>query len=645
MKYQKLVQNIVSGIGGKDNINSVYHCATRLRFKLNDTNKANKEKVEQTEGVLSVVEAGGQFQVVIGQQVADVYKELTEYAQIDEHSEKPASENTEKKKFANQIMDFISAVFTPILGMLTATGVIKGLLALLTTLNILSSSSGTYQILYIAGDSFFYFLPIFIGYTAMKKFGGNPFLGMVLGASLVYPTIATLLNSKPIGTLFASTPFKLDYTITFLKMPVAIMNYSSSVIPIILICYFASKLQFFLDKHVSALVKSFLVPMLVIVITLPLAFLIIGPVTLMFSNLLGDGLLWIYNINHTISGFLYGAFIQTLVIFGLHWGFVAIALNNIATLGYDPLTITGLTAAFALAGAMLVLIIKNRKIHNQKITSNAIPSFVSALFGITEPSIYSLALPLKKPFILASIASGVGGAIMAFFNTKAYAFGANGIFGFLNVINPKSGWDASVTATIIACLVSFILSIVLNWFFFSLEVPAEETTTKTVSSDKTESTGFAKQLKSEVIISPISGEIVGLEKVSDKAFSTGSLGKGVAIQPSEGKLYAPATGIITTLFPTNHAIGITTENGAEILIHVGMDTVELEGKYYTAKVNSGDSVSAGQLLLEIDIDAIRNAGYDAITPIVVLNTNIYQKIEILKSGTISEGSELIQTEI
>lgn len=644
MKYQELVKNIVSGIGGKENINSVYHCATRLRFTLKDAKKADKQKIEQTAGVLSVVEAGGQFQVVIGQQVADVYQELAAYTHLDEENEHSSVESTEKKTFINQIMDFISAVFTPILGMLTATGVIKGLLALLTTVHLLSTSSGTYQILYIAGDSFFYFLPIFIGYTAMKKFGGTPFLGMVLGGSLVYPTVTTLLNSKAIGTLFTSTPFQLDYTITFLKLPVAIMNYSSSVIPIILICFFASKLQSFLDKRVSHLVKSFLVPMLVIVITLPLAFLVIGPVTLMLSNLLGDGLLWLYNINHTISGFLYGALIQTLVIFGLHWGFVAIALNNIATLGYDPLTITGLTAAFSLAGAMLVLMIKNRKIHDQKVTENAIPSFVSALFGITEPSIYSLALPLKRPFILASIASGVGGAIMAFFNAKAYAFGANGVFGFLNVINPKTGWDFSVTATIIACLVAFILSVILNWFFFSLKEAVKQPITQERKLDEVTATEFSESLKSEIIISPVSGETVPLEKVQDEAFSSGALGKGVAIQPTVGNLYAPASGVITTLFPTKHAIGITTENGAELLIHVGLETVELKGKYYKTNVKNGDHVKVGQLLLEFDIDAIHQAGYDVITPIVVLNTNVYKEIGILEVGTINSGSELLQIE-
>lgn len=463
MKYEEMIQKIIENIGGESNIDNVYHCATRLRFTLKDRQLMKKSKLEKISGVISVVESGGQVQIIIGQHVGDVYNELIKIINFDTKTKQNHGENAEEESnFFNKAIDIISGVFTPILGMLTATGVIKGLLALLTTLNILNIESGTYQILNIAGDSFFYFLPIFLGYTAMKKFGGTPFLGMVLGGALIHPNVAAIMGGTPLGVMFENSFLESVYPINFLGVPVLLMSYASSVVPIIVTCFFAAKLEKALSKRISNLVKAFAVPMLVILIIVPLTFLIIGPIATWLSSGLGELALIIYNLNSTILGFFYGALIQVCVMFGLHWGFVSISINNIATLGYDPVTITGLTAGFAQAAAVLMLIWQQK---DEKMTKLGIPSFISALFGITEPAIYGITLPLKRPFIIASIASGIGGAIMGSANVKQYAFGANGIFGFMNVINPETGWDASVTWTIVACIVSFLSSMVLMYFF------------------------------------------------------------------------------------------------------------------------------------------------------------------------------------
>lgn len=471
MSYKKYAETLIADLGGEENIQDIYHCATRLRVKVKNRSLVDDEDIKRQAETVALVESGGQIQIIIGQFVGDVYREilaqthLKKKRKINENldEQNPAATQDEKDKgIFTQLFDVISGVFTPILGLLTATGVIKGLLAFLTTLNLLDATSGTYAVLNIAGDSFFYFMPVFLGYTAMKKFGGTPFLGMALGAAFIHPNVAGILTNENTQTLFTGSLFETAYSTNFMGLPLLFMNYASSVIPIIFTTFFAAKLEKFLDLKINKLVKSFMVPMLVLVIIVPLAFLIIGPLSTLLSSLLGEAAVTIYDLNPVLLGFLYGALIQVCVMFGLHWGFVTIAINNIATMGFDPVTITGLTAGFAQAGAV-IMVMKMQK--DDKYKKVGIPAVISSLLGITEPAIYGITLPMKKPFILASIASGVGGAIMGAVGAKQFSFGANGIFGFLNVINPEMGWDFSVTGTIIACLVSFAVSIVLMAVF------------------------------------------------------------------------------------------------------------------------------------------------------------------------------------
>lgn len=474
MKYEAMIRDIMAEIGGKENIISIYHCATRLRFKLKDESAADEAKIKEVTGVLSVIKSGGQFQVVIGQHVNDVYREMNELYHLDGNTEpvlKDAKEfknEMKDKKITSRFIDVISGVFTPILGMMMAAGVIKGILALLLASGLLAATDGTYLILNIVGDSFFNFLPVFLGYTAMKKFGGTPFIGMAIGAALVYPSISGIMAGDALYTLFAGTIFESPVYVTFLGIPVILMNYASSVIPVIAICFFAAKVENAVAKRVGDLLRSFVVPVVTLILSIVLGFLIIGPIVSFMSSLLGAGVSALFALNATITGFLYGTLIQVCVMFGIHWGFVAISLNNLATLGYDPITIAGLASAFGQAGVVLVIMIKTR---NKKLKATCGPALISAMVGITEPCVYGVTLQYKKPFILACIASGLGGAIIGGAGVKQYVYGINGIFGWLQTINPDIGFDATTLAAILACVVSFIAAIILMLIFGKNAIP------------------------------------------------------------------------------------------------------------------------------------------------------------------------------
>lgn len=467
MKYQNMLEKLLPAIGGKENIKEAYHCATRLRLKLYDETLVDEKTLKSLPEVLAVIQAAGQCQIVLGPKVAEVYEELqcilgnlpNNYNLEDYTIYK---ENRKKEKITSAFIDLISAVFTPILGLLTATGVIKGLVALLLATNILAAGSGTHLLLNIVSDCFFYFIPIFIGYTSMKKFGGTTFLGMAIGAALVYPSIAVIMSGKELYTIFSGTPFATKVYLEFLGIPILLMNYASSVVPVIITCFFAANIEKMLNKRISDLFKSFAVPAITLTVSVILGFAIIGPIATLLSNLLGLIFLTLFNFNATLSGFLYGLLIQACVIFGIHWGFVAISVNNLATLKYDPITIAGLASAFGQAGVVLVIMLKTRA---KKMKSICAAAIISAMFGITEPCIYGVTLQLKKPFILASIASGIGGAIIGFAGVKQYFYGTNGVFGWLQVINPQTGFDRTVIATIIACIVSFVSAIILMLIF------------------------------------------------------------------------------------------------------------------------------------------------------------------------------------
>ncbi|RKL67435.1 PTS beta-glucoside transporter subunit IIABC [Salipaludibacillus neizhouensis] len=643
MKYEELAKDIIDKVGGKDNVKSVVHCITRLRFKLKDESKAQTEELKNMNEIVTVMKSAGQYQVVIGNHVPDVYKAVVEVGGFA-HKEEVDQEEEQDTNLFNRMIDIISSIFTPVLGVLAATGMIKGFNALFLALGWLEEGQGTYQLLDIIGDSLFYYFPIFLGYTAIKKFGGSPFIGIAIGASLVYPTLNTILAAEPLYVLFAGTVFESPVQFTFLGIPIIIMGagYASSVIPIILATLFASKVERWLRTFIPDVVKMFLIPFFTLLIVVPLTFIVIGPIATWASQILGQGTLFVYNLSPVIAGLVIGGLWQVIVIFGLHWGLIPIAINNLTTTGADPVLAMMFATTFAQIGAVLAVWIKT---NNDNLKTLSIPAFISGIFGVTEPAIYGVTLPLKKPFIISCIAAGIGGGLIGFVGGQGYRIGGLGIFQIPSFIG-TSGLDLAFWGAILSAPLAFVLAFVLTYIFGGInkanspvmqegatasEAPVEPLTEKSTSSVEN---------KGEVIASPFTGKIVPLVEIEDEAFSTGALGKGIAILPTEGKLHAPASGTVSALFPSNHAIGMTTDNGAELLIHVGMDTVQLQGKFFTSHVKQGDRVEKGQLLTEFDIAKIQDAGYSLATPVVVTNPTNYN-LMTTEEKEVKQGDSLI----
>lgn len=632
--YTGLSKDILKLVGGKENINSVFHCVTRLRFKLKDEKLANTEEIKNLEGVVTVRQSGGQYQVVIGNHVPDVYATFLEVANISGTASGDSGEDNKKAGLLASFIDMISGVFTPILGVLAATGMIKGFSALILALGWVEATSGTYNLLNIAGDGLFNFLPIFLGYTAMKKFGGTPFIGMAIAAALVHPTLSTLTAGEPLYTLFKGSLFQSDIRITFLGIPVIMMSYASSVIPILLSAFFAAKVEKGFKKIIPDVVKTFVVPFLTIIVMVPLTFLVIGPVATWAGTLLGAATLWVYKLSPIVAGLILGGFWQIFVIFGLHWGLVPIAINNLTTLHYDPVLATTVMVCFAQVGAVLAVMLKTK---NKGLKTLSFPAFISGIFGVTEPAIYGVTLPLKKPFIMSCIGGAVGGGIIGATAGKLWMFGGMGIFVFPTFIKPGSPLDMSFYGSIIALVAGFVVAFLLT-YLFGFKDPANK---EKATTNEPKTVKVIDKNRTQEVVSPLKGKVIPLNQVEDAAFSSEALGKGIAIVPTEGKVVSPVNGIVTTLFRTKHAIGITSENGVEILIHVGMDTVKLDGEHFTAHINQGDTVKAGDLLVEFDIASIKAAGCEVTTPIVITNSADYADITPTVKNAIEQKETLL----
>lgn len=467
-KYDGLARIIIQNVGGKSNIISVAHCITRLRFKLKDESKANKEVLESTDGVIKVMQAGGQYQVVIGNQVNDVYDavlevgHLTAAGAVDEDGNAVEEDNAGggKKSPVSMLIDVISGTLQPTLGVLAATGIIKGLLALFDFIGLIPSTSGTYQVWYAVADGFFYFLPIILGYTAAKKFKINEFIGMAIGIALCYPAMVNSTAGEVLGTVLTGTSFEMSYYQTFLGIPVIMpaSGYTSSVVPIILAVAIAAPLEHWLKKVIPDVIKLFVVPFVTLVIMVPLTYLVIGPVASILCSILSLVFNAIYSIpvvGGIIGGILIGAFWQVLVIFGLHWGLVPLAMINYGLMGYDTFLSPYFCVSFAQTFVVLAIILKTK---NEKTKKVAIPAFISGIFGVTEPAIYGVTLPKKKPFIYSCIAGAIGGAFTGFMNTRSYSIGGLGLFGLPSFIDTTG--DMGITNMIYIIIAILIASAV-----------------------------------------------------------------------------------------------------------------------------------------------------------------------------------------
>lgn len=626
-KYEELAKNIVKEVGGKENINSLTNCITRLRFKLKDESKANTDVLKNMDGVVTVMQAGGQYQVVIGNHVPDVKKDVDAVLGVLE----APTEAGPKGNLFDQFVDMISSIFQPILAPLSAAGMLKGISAILTfALGSSFAGSSTAAVFNAMGDGLFKFLPIFIGYTAMKKFGGSPFLGMLIASSMVYPGFldgsATAQFAESGGLNFFGIPFSI---------PPA--GYGSTVMPIIAAAAFAAFLEKQLRKVIPDVIKLFIVPFLVGLITIPLTFLIIGPIMNFVSDGLGNGLLAIQSFSPILFGAILGFSWQILVMFGLHWAIVPFAI--IALSQGNPtalLTPTG-SLSFAQTGAVLAVMMKTK---NAKLKELSIPAFISGIFGVTEPAIYGITLPKKKPFWVSCVVGGVTGAIAMALGMQGYQMGGLGIFRYTSSISPEGDIKFAIYAMILdAC--AFVAGFALA---YAVGFEDDESTIKMSKEEaKLAATGQSKKLSKGEVFSPIEGKVLPLSEAKDGAFSDGIMGKGVVIEPTSGEVIAPFDGTVMTLFPTNHAIGLISETGTEVLIHIGIDTVQLEGKGFEAFVKQGDTVKKGQKLVQFDIDTITSEGYNTQVPIIITNTPDFADIIPVSQPAVKRNDLLITT--
>ena len=653
--YDALAKTIIKDVGGKDNVISVVHCTTRLRFKLKDEKKANDDALKDTDGVVTVVKAGGQYQVVIGNEVADVYEAVLKEGGFSGGGQVADDDlDDSNMSLMDKAVDLISGIFTPILGPMAAAGMIKGLTAMCASFGWLAKTSGTYEVLYAIGDGFFYFLPLILAITSAKKFKVDRFTAITIGAAMCYPAMVAMNSSKKVlFDLFNGTFLHSQVHATFLGIPIISMNYTSTVIPIILAVWFASVVEKWCKEWIPTVVKTFLVPFVTLLIVVPLTFLIIGPLATWIGNALAAITSAVYNFSPVLAGILLGGFWQVFVIFGVHWGFVAVMMSNIAALGYDPILGLSLGASFAQIGVVLAILLQTK---DQKLKGIALPAFLSGIFGVTEPAIYGVTLPRKKPFILSCIAAGVGGGLIGFFGTKMYMMGGMGVFVIPAAIGPKTGVDMSVYGLMIAMAVSFVLGFILQMALGkkSVDQAYDEKQAKAVQEVASQADAIAKAAPSLAstsdlnvsteLVSPLAGELLPLSEVKDEVFSSGAMGEGVAVEPSEGVLHAPADGKVVMTFPTGHAIGMKTGDGAEILMHIGMDTVNLQGHGFETLVAKGDEVKAGDELVKFDIDAIHAKGYVVTTPIVVTNSKDYEKITVVSQGKVKVGQEILDLE-
>ncbi len=609
-KYEQLAKQIVSLVGGADNINDAYHCQTRLRFQLKDESKADTAALEANDGVAKVIQNAGVYQVVIGTHVADVFEEIAKEAHLETRTD-AAEAPEEKKKLIDRLIDFVAGTFQPVIPALSGAGMVKAVLALLVVFHVITNESQTYILLNMFADAVFFFLPVLLAYSEAQKLKCNPILAAGVALIMMHPTWTGMVAAGEPVNFFGFIPFSL-------------VTYSNSVIPIILIVFVQSYVEKLLNKYIPKAVNLVFVPMLTFIIMGTLAFSVLGPI----GNLVGQYLAIVFNFLADNAAWapavLVGGLLPIMVMFGIHNGVAPLGVMQMSNLGYDSIFGPGCVCsnmAQASAGLFLALRTKNKK-EKQIATSGAITAYM----GITEPLLYGVNLPEKYPLIASMIGGAFGGLYAGLTHTHRFATGSSGLPAVLLYIGDDTMmyfWNILI-AIAIYCVVSAGIAFVLS-------VRCEKASEK--ESAKEEAAAPAPSIVLTVpgvaqISAPVAGEVKALETAQDPAFASGALGKGCVIEPNDNTVRAPFDGEISALFPTKHAIGLTGDNGIEVLIHVGINTVELNGKHFEAFVSQGDHVKAGHKLITFDREAIAKAGYPTSTMVIVTNSNNYDDVTL-----------------
>ena len=627
-KYTELAEDILKHVGGKENVNSLKHCVTRLRIDLKDESKADDDYLKNRDGVVTVVKAGGQYQVVIGNHVPDVYAEVLQVGGLPAGGSLDIDEgDAPKGNLFDRFVSLVSSIFQPFLGPLAAAGIIKGIVAIMAACGLSAATSPMYVIFNAAGDGFFQFLPILIALTSARRFKVNEFTAIAIAAALVYPDIATLvtaLQKAGQGHVLGVIPFALPAG-----------GYLSTVMPSILAVWVASYIQKFFTKITPDVIKVFVVPFFTLLITVPLTFLVVGPVANTFSDGLTSLFQAIMNFSPIVFGLILGILWQVLVMFGMHWALVPLAILDVATNGSSTILSAAILPCFTQTGVLGAIMLKTKE---EKVRTISMPAFISSIFGVTEPAIYGVTLPMKTPFYISCGVSGLMGAAMMALDIKTYSIGGLGVFVFPSLIGPDGNLSKVIIAIIIA-IVGGVLAFLIQLF---VRVPNLYGGGVAKVEEKAEEAAPApKEIQQEIIATPLIGNVVPLDQVPDQVFASGAMGKGIAIDPTDGVIVAPAKATVNLVFPTGHAIGLTTENGVELLIHIGMDTVSLAGKGFKTYVEAGDVVEAGQKLIEFDLATIRDAKLPVITPVIVTNTADFDDVLTTKEARVNTGDYLL----
>lgn len=602
MNKKELAKRVITEIGGKENITQGWHCITRLRFNVVDTKKVKVENIKDIEGVMGAQFQNGQFQVIIGNKVAEVFEEVSNILG-DEYSNN--TEKRGKKNVLDSIFDTISGIFTPALPAIVGAGLLKGVMALLTALNLMSTTTSEYSVLSMIADAPFYFLPFLIAFSAAKKFKTNEFLAVTIAGVIMYPTIINYAASGEVASL------------SFLGLSIPMLNYSSTVIPIILGVWLLSYVYKLIDKFVPNLFKIIVTPLCVLLVTSILVLVFIAPLGNYIGVYVERFFSGLFNVAGPFAGMLLGGLMPLLVITGMHYAFFPAAFASFSSVGYDIVLLPmNLVSNLAQAGATFAVAVKSK---DKKMKSLAYSTGISAIFGITEPAIYGVTLKLKKPFYGALIGGAVGGGIFGTFVVKAFSFSLPGITALPSYIQEGTN---NMMFALIGVALSFVVAFLVTMVFkFEGSEKADKVNLENESIDS----------KSIDILSPMEGNVVKLSQVPDQIFADGLVGKGVAIIPSSGIVRSPFKGIVTTIVPTQHAIGLTSDKGIELLIHIGVDTVNLKGRGFKLKVNVGQEVNIGDELIEFDMNLIKQEGLDLISPIVVTNTDKFPEVVVNSS--------------
>lgn len=629
MDYVQVTDQILKGVGGADNIASASHCMTRLRLILKDESKADTKAVEKIKGVKSVIRQGGQYQVVIGNEVSNLFKEFQTRGNF---SGDGAVAPKERGNLINRLLGYISGSMTPLLPAMLGCGMVKVVMTLLTTFGLISSESTTYIFLNGMGDAFFNFLPILLAYTTAKKLGSSPVVSMVIAASWLYPSITTLLGSGTTGT-FLGMPCSYLFGI-----PVIATTYASSVLPILLLAPVIKVVEDFADRVSPNVVKSFLKPLITILVCDIIGFVVLGPIGGVCGNYLSMGVNWLYLNVGWLAVMLLSAFMPFIVMTGMHYALIPICTMSLATFGYDVVVIvTMFCSNLAQGGTALAVACKTK---DKELRSEAMACGVSAILaGVTEPTLYGISLRYKTPMIAVVIGGAVSGLFAGLTGLVAYTMGGSpSILSLITMIGGEGMTNLflGVATAAISIVVTFIACFVLY-----KDEAVEETESAASVAEPVASADRKPLVAAVEIASPVSGTVTALKDVPDQVFSTGALGDGVAVEPTAGVVTAPADCTITAVMDSHHAVGFITDSGVELLVHVGLNTVELKGKYFQCPVQVGQTCKAGETLLKFDLEAIKAAGYPTITPVIVTNSDDFVSLQVAAQGTVTQGETLL----